>query len=103
MIAGVPHPVQAFRRCAGVLGYAKRKGKAVLEACCADAVRGGKCNYSYIKNTIADYEVVAESMATVGPEAAEVSVKPHKVDASRYSIEAILGRQGEKGEEECNG
>ena len=103
MIASVPHPVQAFRRCAGVLGYAKRKGKAVLEACCADAVRGGKCNYSYIKNTIADYEVVAEPEATAGPEAAKEPVKPYKVDASRYSIEAILGRQGEKEEEDCNG
>jgi hypothetical protein len=101
MIAQVPHPVQAFRRCVGVLGYAKRKTKPVLEACCADAVSKGKCTYTYIKNTISDYEDEARAAASHGDNAGELSAarqdKPdgglYKVDGARYSIDAILSRQ----------
>ena len=101
MIAQVPHPVQAFRRCVGVLGYAKRKTKPVLEACCADAVSKGKCTYTYIKNTIADYEDEARTASTQADKAGELSAvgqdRPdgglYKVDGARYSIDAILSRQ----------
>lgn len=98
MLERVPHPVQAFRRCLGVLGYAKRKGNSVLEACCANAVKESKCNYNYIKNTIADYEDVV-SPAPVPGEPEPPRVEPpsfYKVDESRYSIDAILARQNEE-------
>lgn len=101
LIGSVLYPVQAFRRCVGVLGFSKRKGKANLEACCANAVRKGKCNYNYIKNTIADY-VSLNATATVKPEQSipeEELSRFHKVDSSRYSIEAILKRQTHTGDQ----
>ncbi len=97
MLERVPHPTQAFRRCMGVLGYAKRKGNAVLEACCANAVREEKCNYNYIKNTIADYEEAAVSLpALEEPIAQTVLPGFYKADETRYSIDAILARQAEE-------
>ena len=101
MLAQVPYPVQAFRRCMGVLGYAKRKGKPVLEACCTNAAKEGKCNYNYIKNTIADYELpdlVESSTIDAGETTATVPVVDfYKVDGSHYSIDAILARQEQEG------
>lgn len=85
----------------GVLGYAKRKGKPVLEACCANATKEGKCNYNYIKNTIADYElsdlVESASIDVEETTATAPVVDFYKVDGSRYSIDAILARQEQEG------
>lgn len=102
MLERAAYPVQAFRRCMGVLGYAKRKGNGVLEACCANAVREGKCNYNYIKNTIADYEATV-SAVPVSEEGKTPAVPRglYKSDESRYSLDAILTRQG--GEVGSNG
>ena len=49
------YPVQSFRSCFGILRYAEKYGKLALEECCHDAILHGKCNYTYIANTISMY------------------------------------------------
>lgn len=46
------YPVQSFRSCFGILCYAENYSPQALENCCKDAVLAGKCNYSYICNTV---------------------------------------------------
>src|SRR5699024_4524190 len=38
--------------CFGILRYAEKYSPEALERCCKDAVLAGRCNYSYICNTI---------------------------------------------------
>ena len=49
------YPVQSFRSCFGILRYAEKYSPEALERCCKDAVLAGRCNYSYICNTISTY------------------------------------------------
>lgn len=46
------YEVQTYRRCAGVLGFAKKYSKKVLESCCKEALDLNHVTYTYIKNTI---------------------------------------------------
>ena len=97
------YPVQSFRSCFGILRYAEKYGKAALEACCHDAVLHGKCNYTYIANTISMYagpaaeEKQADRMSSeLRPIARDTVVTGiYKDDDSKYSLETLLRRQEE--------
>ena len=46
------YEVQTYRQCVGVLGFAKRYGKKVLEECCRQALGLNKITYTFIKNSV---------------------------------------------------
>lgn len=52
ILASRKHQVQTFRYCCGVLSLEKKYGKETLESACELAVKAGKTNYTYIKNTV---------------------------------------------------
>lgn len=98
------YPVQAFRSCFGILRYAERYSPDVLERCCKDAVWAGKCNYSYICNTVSAYH--KEPLQSPIPQKRKENVSTaisgtYKDDDSQYSIRNLLKRQEtEAGNEE---
>ena len=49
--------VQTYRLCLGIIGFTKKYSREALEECCRQAVKAGKPNYTFIKNSI---PVVAE-------------------------------------------
>ena len=49
--------VQTYRLCLGIIGFAKKYSREALEECCRQAIKAGKPNYTFIKNSI---PVVAE-------------------------------------------
>lgn len=53
--------VQTYRLCLGIIGFAKKYSREELEECCRQAVKAGKPNYTFIKNSIS---VVAEDFVT---------------------------------------
>lgn len=53
--------VQTYRLCLGIIGFAKKYSREALEECCRQAVKAGKPNYTFIKNSI---PVVAEDFGT---------------------------------------
>ena len=96
------YPVQSFRSCFGILRYAEKYGKLALEECCHDAILQGKCNYTYIANTISMYAKpsteppVDRMSSTLKPAAKDTVVTGiYKDDDSKYSLENLLKRQGE--------
>lgn len=97
IIGRYDYPVQAFRSCFGVLQYAERYSKDALERCCHDAIIVGRCNYSYICNTISSYyqpPKQADSSLPVKKENHSVSTSGRfKDDDSKYSMKNLLKRQ----------
>ncbi len=97
------YPVQSFRSCFGILRYAEKYGKLALEECCRDAILCGKCNYTYIANTISMYARPAEEpkvdrmSSSLKPAASKDTVVTgiYKDDDSKYSLENLLKRQEE--------
>ena len=96
------YPVQSFRSCFGILRYAEKYGKLALEECCHDAILQGKCNYTYIANTISMYakpatEPPVDRLSSALKPAAKDTVVTgiYKDDDSKYSLENLLKRQGE--------
>lgn len=96
------YPVQSFRSCFGILRYAEKYGKLALEECCHDAILHGKCNYTYIANTISMYAKPAAEppvdrmSSTLKPVAKDTVVTGiYKDDDSKYSLESLLKRQEE--------
>lgn len=55
--------VQTYRMCQGVLSFTRKYSKQALEEACAQALKMGKANYTFIKNTI---PVVAEGLGASG-------------------------------------
>lgn len=99
------YPVRSFRSCFGILRYAERYSPEALERCCKDAVLAGKCNYSYICNTISTYhrEPSRSTTSQSKPnEDASIAVSGTcKDDDSKYSLKDLLKRQEtEAGHEE---
>ena len=88
------YPCQKFRQVAGILGYAKKYGKETLEKCCTAAFESGRCSYTFIKNTIAEY---AEPEVIPVSETADVRPKKrhdtYAVDSSKYDMASLLKRQ----------
>ncbi|MGM9767283.1 MAG: IS21 family transposase [Candidatus Cryptobacteroides sp.] len=95
------YPVQSFRSCFGILRFAERYGNMALEACCQDAVLHGKCNYTYISNTISMYadpvaEKVDRTNSTLKPRNKDTVVTGiYKDDDEKYSLQNLLKRQEE--------
>lgn len=88
------YPCQKFRQVAGILGYAKKYGNKALEDCCTAAFESDRCNYTFIKNTIAEYATPETPAETLAKSASET--KPHNtyaVDNSKYDMDAMLKRQ----------
>lgn len=94
-------PVQSFRSCFGILRFAEKYSGETLERCCRDAITAGKCNYSYIANTITSYDHAA-APAPVSKGIRSADLKPrrpkavtgiYKDDDSRYSLSSLLSRQ----------
>ena len=99
------YPVQSFRSCFGILRYAEKYSPETLERCCKDAVFAGRCNYSYICNTISTYhkEPLQSTMPQSSPneDAATAVSGAYKDDDSKYSLKNLLKRQEtEAGNEE---
>ena len=97
------YPVQSFRSCFGILRYAEKYGAPALEECCHDAILHGKCNYTYIANTISMYVKPADKpradrmSSTLKPVSKEDTVVTgiYKDDDSKYSLQNLLKRQEE--------
>ena len=97
VISKANYPVQSFRSCYGILRYAERYGNDVLERCCHDALVNGKCNYTYISNTITSYikQETEEGAVEECPQLETAVVGVYKDDDAKYSIQNLLKRQGE--------
>lgn len=85
--------------------YAEKYSPETLERCCKDAVFAGRCNYSYICNTISTYhkEPLQSTMPQSSPneDAATAVSGAYKDDDSKYSLKNLLKRQEtEAGNEE---
>jgi len=52
ILASRTYEVQTYRLCVGVLGFAKKYNKRVLEECCRQAMELNKTTYTFIKNSI---------------------------------------------------
>lgn len=100
VISKFAYPVQSFRSCFGILRFAEKYGSRTLEDCCKGAVQAGKCNYSYISNTISAYysdptEDTDPQDVGKTPSSAVIS-GTYKDDDSRYSIRNLLKHQEEE-------
>lgn len=60
ILASRKFEVQTYRMCQGVLSFAQKYGKAVLEETCKQALAYGKVTYTFVKNRI---PVVAEDIS----------------------------------------
>lgn len=98
------YPVQSFRSCFGILRFAERYSEKALESCCKDAILAGKCNYSYIANTIATYDVPGAAGQPKSIPASRSIKTPvtgtYKDDDARYSLESLLDRQNQEADHE---
>ena len=91
------YPVQSFRSCFGILRCAEKYSPEALERCCKDAILAGKCNYSYVCNTVSAYHNDS-SDKTERPqkkeEASSTTISgTYKDDDGKYSLKSLLERQ----------
>ena len=95
------HPAQSFRSCYGILKLADKYGKFALENCCKDALIAGKCNYTYVANTIASYDTKPETEVLNTSRIKSIDNTPitgtFKDDDSKYTLENLLRRQDKGG------
>ena len=80
----------------GILRYAEKYSPETPERCCKDAVLAGRCNYSYICNTISAYPKEPAQSTVPQSKAKEdtaVAVSgTYKDDDSKYSLKNLLKR-----------
>jgi len=91
----VQFPAQAFRRCQGILSFAKRYSEKALESCCQEAVLRGSCSYTYVKNTIVTFFDKDEESTVVEP-LRENNHEPqpvYKSKDSQFSLDALIKKQ----------
>jgi transposase len=84
--------VQTYRMCVGILNYANKYSKQILEECCKQAVEVGRPKYSYIKNSIA---AVAEDLEGSKHSAAlneEKNRGAFVMDAQKMDVDNLLSR-----------
>ena len=84
--------VQTYRMCVGILSYANKYSKQVLEECCKQAIEVGRPKYSYIKNSIT---AVAEDLESAKPSAAlneEKNRGAFIMDAQKMDVDNLLSR-----------
>ena len=94
VIARFKYPVQSFRSCFGIINFAKRYSKETLESCCKDALIKGRCNYTFISNTIASHYIPPAPKEETPAEPVEVEKGKYKDDDSLYSLKNLLKSQG---------
>ena len=101
VITKFSYPVQSFRSCFGILRFAERYSPGALEACCHDAVLEGRCNYTYISNTIATYYSEPKAAQKDTGSVSNNTVKgAYKDDDTKYSLKNLLKRQEQEGRHE---
>ena len=106
VIARFAYPVQAFRSCFGILRFAERYSCEALEACSHDAILAGRCNYSYVANTIATYDRKPDREQCSSPSgnSRRESRKPvtgaYKDDDAKYTLENLLKKQSQEAHHE---
>lgn len=66
-------PVQGFRRCHAILRFAAKYGSLIMEESCAEALKVGKINYTFIKTTVA--AIAERNDSDTVPERSESSDK----------------------------
>lgn len=96
VIRKAAYPVQSFRSCFGILRYAEKYSPEALEHCCKAAVLAGKCNYSYICNTISTYYKPPQNTTPPSKpdeDTATAVSGTYKDDDSKYSLQNLLKRQ----------
>jgi len=84
--------VQTYRMCVGILNYANKYSKQILEECCKQAIEVGRPKYSYIKNSIA---AVAEDLEGSKHSAAlneEKNRGAFVMDAQKMDVDNLLSR-----------
>lgn len=52
ILSSKKYEVQTYRQCVGILGFARKYNKKVLEECCRQALELNKATYTFIKNSI---------------------------------------------------
>ena len=52
ILSSKKYEVQTYRQCVGILGFARKYNKKVLEECCRQALELNKVTYTFIKNSI---------------------------------------------------
>jgi transposase len=87
------YPVQSFRSCFGIIRFAERYSPKALENCCHDALLAGRCNYSYIANTIATYDVRQNTAPDQAAQPSDTIKGTYKDNDASYSLESLLSRQ----------
>ena len=87
------YPVQSFRSCFGILRFAERYSPEALEDCCHDAILAGRCNYSYVANTITTYCRKEQQSEYRQDKSPEVVTGTYKDDDSKYSLSNLLKKQ----------
>lgn len=92
----VEFPEQAFRRCRGILGFAKRYSPQTLEMACEHAILRGISSYNYIKNTIGSFHIPEKPQDPMSPKVS--SVFGYKSNDSQYSLDNLISLKGDKDE-----
>ena len=95
ILASRKFEVQTYRMCQGVLGFARKYSKQVLEETCKQALQYGKVTYTFIKNRI---PAVAEDLGTSAHAAAtseERSKGAFVMGAEATDINNLLSRSQE--------
>jgi len=90
----VQFPAQAFRKCQGILSFAKRYSQKALESCCQEAVLRGSCSYTYVKNTLVTFFDEEETRREAPLVEKEQEPQPvYKSNDSQFSLDALLTKQ----------
>ena len=92
VLASRKYEVQSYRQCVGILGFAKKYSRKVLEACCRQAVSTGRANYTFIKNSIPGIAAEVMSPADTAKVNEEKNQGAYLRDASASSIDSLLAK-----------
>ena len=92
VLASRKYEVQSYRQCIGILGFAKKYSRKVLEACCRQAVSTGRANYTFIKNSIPGIAAEVMSPADTAKVNEEKNQGAYLRDASASSIDSLLAK-----------
>lgn len=84
--------VQTYRMCVGILNYANKYSKQVLEECCKQAIEVGRPKYSYIKNSIVAVAEDLEGSKTSSALNEEKNRGAFIMDAQKMDVDNLLSR-----------
>ena len=84
--------VQTYRMCVGILNYANKYSKTILEECCKQARAVGRPTYSYIKNSVAAIAEELESSTASGKLSEDRNRGAFVMDAQKMDVDNLLSR-----------